>query len=275
MTITIHPFYERSSGSYSYIVANPESRCCAVVDAALGVSQSSDTEPELNTVIADLMLDWISAHQFSLRYILETHVHADRPSAAGYLKSHALCAQTVIGADTPDICGPDQPGGYDRLVHDGEKLCLDHACARVIATPGHTPGCVSYQFDNFIFVGDTLFMPDSGTARCDFPGGNARRLYTSIQKLLEFPAETRLLVCHDYEPDGRRPRFVTTVSEERERNIHVGTHACMDSFVAMRSERDAGLSAPRWAGFSIPANLRCLDLDGTVEFVRHAQSASH
>lgn len=274
MSLLVHPFYEASSGSYSYLVVNPESGCCAVIDAALGVDIPEDGVPSLNTVTADLMLDWIGAHRFSLRYIMETHVHADRPSAAGYLKSHAVCAQTVIGAGTPDLTvGGDD--GYDRLVRHDDKLCLDHACARVIATPGHTPGCVSYQFDQFVFVGDTLFMPDTGTARCDFPGGDAERLYQSIQTLLKLPAETRLFVCHDYQAGGRRPRFVTTVAEERERNIHVGCANSKDGFVRMRTDRDATLDAPRWAAFSIPANLKCLDLDRSQAMVRQAGEASH
>ena len=252
MSMTVHPFFEPSSGSYSFIVANPESAICAVVDAPLGL----DEDGALNTDTADLMLDWIDAQRYTVRWILETHVHADRPSASGYLKQHLLCAQTVIGAATPDV------SGYDRLVDDGDKLCLGHGCARVLATPGHTPGCVSYQFDDFVFVGDTLFMPDTGTARCDFPGGCPVRLYRSIQKLLALPDETRLYVCHDYGGDGRRHRFVTTVAEEKAQNVHVGHATAMEDFVAMRTSRDATLSAPRWSALAIPANLQCMNLQG-------------
>ncbi len=264
MTITVHPFYESSTGSYSYVVANAGSGCCAIIDAALGVSECDGGAARFDTHTADLMWDWIHAHGFTLRYLLETHVHADRPTASGYLKSRAMCAQTVIGAGTPRLmsggartaCAP----GYDRLVNDGDKLCLDRACLRVISTPGHTPGCVSYQCDNFVFVGDTLFMPDAGTARCDFPGGCATTLYGSIQKLLALPDETRLFMCHDYQPDGRRPRFVTTVAEQRAGNVHVGEQVSGKQFVAKRTARDATLAEPRWQTLSIPANLACADL---------------
>ncbi len=253
MALTIHPFFESTSGSYSFVVANPESGTCAVIDAALGINEG---EQGLNTDLAELIVDWVKAHGFVVRWILETHVHADRPSAAGYLKSRFLCAQTAIGANTPDV------SGYDVLLSEGDKICLDHACGRVMETPGHTPGCVSYQFDDAVFIGDTLFMPDSGTARCDFPGGNPQVLYASIQRLLSLPGETRLYVCHDYGKGlggkHRRNRFVTTVAEERSQNIHVGKRACMEEFVRLRTARDATLSAPRWSAVSIPANLACM-----------------
>ena len=262
MNITVHPFFEPTSGSYSFIVANSESSSCAIIDAALGVNTQGDI---VNTDTADLMLDWVHANEFVVRWILETHVHADRPSAAGYLKSHLLCAQTAIGADTPDV------SGYDRLLHEGDKICLGHACGLVLSTPGHTPGCVSYQFDKAVFIGDTLFMPDTGTARCDFPGGCATRLYKSIQRLLGLPKDTHLYVCHDYggagDSEGRRHRFVTTVEEEAAQNVHVGAQACMESFVNLRTSRDKTLDAPRWQDIAIPANLGCMDLESVQSLV--------
>ena len=145
-------------------------------------------------------------------------------------------------------------------------LCLGHACGRVIATPGHTPGCVSYLFDNYVFVGDTLFMPDIGTARCDFPGGNADVLYESITKILALPDETRIFMCHDY-PEGRRSRFVTSVAEEKAENIHVGQGMTQAQFVRVRRARDATLHAPKWADFSIPANLECMDVQSTEAMI--------
>ncbi len=266
MSLTVHPFFEASSGSYSFIVANPESKCCAVIDAALGVDETGQA---VNTDSADLMLDWIHAHGFVVRWILETHVHADRPSAAGYLKSHLLCAKTAIGAGTPDVCG------YDQLLSDGDKICLGHACGRVLATPGHTPGCVSYQFDNAVFVGDTLFMPDSGTARCDFPGGCPRRLYRSIEKLLGLPGDTRLYVCHDYGANGRRHRFVTTVAEEKAQNIHLRATGCVEAFTALRTARDQSLELPRWQDIAIPANLRCMNLGGIQSLLTQTADGTH
>ncbi len=249
MSLCVHPFFEASSGSYGFVVANPESQTAAIIDAPLGVS---DLE-EINTHCADQMIDWIESHELTVRFLLDTHVHADRPSATAYLKTKFLCAQTAIGAGTPDV------GGYDRLLDDDEKLCLGHACGRVLATPGHTPGCVSYLFDSYLFVGDTMFMPDIGTARCDFPGGDAETLYASISKILSLSGTTKIFMCHDY-PDGRRSRFVTTVAEEKGKNIHVGNHATCEQFVSMRTARDATLRSPKWADFSIPANLGCMNV---------------
>lgn len=266
MSLTVHPFFEASSGSYGFIVANPESGCCAVIDPALGVS---DDGARLNTDCADLMVDWVDAHRYVVCWILETHIHADRPSAAGYLKARFLCAQTAISAATRDIAG------YDRLLQEDDKICLGHACGRVIATPGHTPGCVSYQFDDFVFVGDTLFMPDTGTARCDFPGGCAKRLYRSIQRLLRLDDETRLFVCHDYGGDGRRNRFVTTVAEEKAQNVHVTAAACIDEFVALRVSRDETLGAPKWQDISIPANQQCMNLGGIQSLLSQTAHGSH
>lgn len=249
MSICIHPFSEPSSGSYGFIVVNPESSTAAIIDAPLGVNE----QWEVNTDCADQMIDWIESHHVTVRFLLDTHVHADRPSATAYLKSHFLCATSGIGRGIPDLVG------YDRLFNDGDKICLGHACGRVIATPGHTPGCVSYLFDQYVFVGDTLFMPDVGTARCDFPGGNADVLYESIGKILALPDETRIFMCHDY-PQGRRSRFVTTVAEEKAENIHVGDAAVQADFVRLRNARDATLRAPKWAEFSIPANLGCMNV---------------
>ncbi|NOX52086.1 MAG: MBL fold metallo-hydrolase [Gammaproteobacteria bacterium] len=263
MSLTIHPFFEPSTGSYSFIVANPESKCCAIIDAALSVSEKSVREGvnQPNTDSADLMLDWVEAHGFVVRWLLDTHIHADRPSATGYLKSKLLCAQSAIGALMPNV------SGYDVLLSDGDKICLDHMCGRVIETPGHTPGCVSYQFDDCVFVGDTLFMPDTGTARCDFPGSCPYMLYESIQKILSLPDDTRLYICHDYGGDGRRNRFVTTVAEQREKNIHVGQQASIEKFVDLRTKRDKTLSTPRWADIAIPANLKCMGLSGITSLL--------
>ena len=266
MSIVIHPFLEPGSGSYSFVVANPESHTCAIIDAALGICPTGNA---INTDSADSMLDWIKAHKFVVRWILETHVHADRPSAASYLKSHLLCAQTAIGALTPNI------SGYDILLREGDKICLDHECGLVLETPGHTPGCVSFQFGDFLFVGDTLFMPDIGTARCDFPGGSAEQLYGSIQRLLALPEETRLFVCHDYGADGksdngrsgRRCRFVTTVAEEKAYNVHVGGAAKIEKFVQMRTQRDDTLAAPKWQEVAIPANLNCLPVSAVEKLI--------
>ena len=270
MSLTVHPFFEVSSGSFSFVVANAEAKICAVIDPALGVNADGVS---LNTDTADQIVDWIDAHNYVARWILETHVHADRPSAAGYLNTRLMCAQTAIGADNPDVCG------YDTLLNEGDKICLAHSCGIVLATPGHTPGCVSYQFDNAIFVGDTLFMPDTGTARCDFPGGCASTLFRSIERILSLPGDTRIYVCHDYgetaQGEPRRSRFVTTVDEQRELNVHVGNPAAMENFVDIRNRRDATLDAPRWSAFSIPANLACMNINRIDSLIREQELAHH
>ena len=288
MNLTIHPFFEPSSGSYSYVVADPVSRTCAIIDPALGINEApgdlQNTNPSalanyINTDSADLILDWITAQGFTPRWILETHVHADRPSAGSYLKSKLVCAQTAIGSLTPDV------SGFDVLLGEGDKICLGHSCGRVLHTPGHTPGCVAYQFENAVFVGDTLFMPDAGTARCDFPGGSAQTLFSSIRRLLSLPGDTHLYVCHDYgkdkEGNPRRNRFVTTVQEEREENVHFASVAkvstlhngivfderCEAAFVKMRTRRDGSLATPRWADIAIPANLACMPVAQMDELI--------
>lgn len=267
MSLTVHPFFEATSGSYGFIVANVDARCCAIIDAALAVQGSSTP---LNTDTADLMLDWVDAHGCEVLWILDTHIHADRPSATGYLKAKLPGACTAIGANTPGV------SGYDRLLREGDRIEIGDLCGRVMATPGHTPGCVSYQFETFVFVGDTLFMPDTGTARCDFPGGCAEVLYHSIQRLLALPGDTRLYVCHDYGGDGRRNRFVTTVAEELAQNVHVGcaggSASDLDRFVALRQGRDQTLSPPRWVDVAVPANLQCMalrDIQFLVNQTRH------
>ena len=183
------------------------------------------------------------------------------------MKQHFVCAQTAIGAQVVAVQAhfskvfnvPCEADGrqFDRLLQDNERISFGHACARVMHTPGHTPACVTYVFENCAFVGDTLFMPDYGTARCDFPGGNARMLYQSIQKILSLPDETRLFMCHDYAPNGRGYRFLTTVAEEKRANIHVGVAAnCEESFANLRAERDATLAAPRLMVPSVQTNIR-------------------
>ena len=195
MSVIVHPFYEPSRGSYSYIVANPESGCCAIIDPLLGIDESSGTT---NTHAADLLLDWVRAHDFVVRWVLETQ--ADEASACAYLKSHLLCAQSAVGAGSPAA------GARDKALHDGDKLCLDHACGHVMALP---TGAVGYQFCNAVFTGDALL----GSDRC-----------TALARLLELPEETLLYVRRGIAP-GPNPqsdsgvgcchKFVTTVAQQR------------------------------------------------------------
>ena len=185
----------------------------------------------------------------------------DHLSAARYLKSRFVCAQMGIGAGIRqvqaliDASVRDPETTFDRLFEDSDRICLGHATGRVIATPGHTPGCVSYRFEELVFVGDTLFMPDYGTARCDFPGGDARTLYRSVQRLLSLPDHTKLFMCHDYGPGGRAPAYLTTVAEQRSRNVHLGGGITEDAFVAMRTRRDGELDVPALMDPAVGFNL--------------------
>jgi glyoxylase-like metal-dependent hydrolase (beta-lactamase superfamily II) len=202
-----------------------------------------------------------------VEWILETHVHADHLTSAHYLKSQ-LGGKTGIGREVPKVqrifkeifnLGPEfMPDGrhFDHLLGDDETFEIGKLSAKAISTPGHTPADLSYQFGDVIFVGDTLFMPDLGTARADFPGGDARQLFRSIRKLLEQPAETRLFMCHDYPPPTRQARWETTVAEQRTRNIHVCDGVSEDSFVAMREARDATLDMPTLLLPSVQVNVR-------------------
>jgi glyoxylase-like metal-dependent hydrolase (beta-lactamase superfamily II) len=205
--------------------------------------------------------------RLTAEWILETHAHADHLSAAHYLKGK-LGAKTAIGKEIPTVqktfkkifnLGPEfVPDGkhFDHLFADGEVLTIGKLTAKVIFTPGHTPADLSYQCEDAIFVGDTLFMPDVGTARADFPGGDARQLFRSIQKVLEFPPATRLFMCHDYPPPDREPRWETTVAEQRASNIHVHDGVSEDEFVSMRTARDRMLAMPTLLLPSVQVNVR-------------------
>jgi len=207
----------------------------------------------------------VQANGYTGEWILETHVHADHLSAAAYLKERFVCAQTAIGEDVRSVQAHFADAWelelaadgrqFDRLLGDGERICLGHTCGRVLHTPGHTPACVTYVFDRFAFIGDTLFMPDYGTARCDFPGGDARTLYGSVQRLYELPAETRVLLCHDYPPAGRTHRFCSTVAEQRRSNRMLSADTAEASFVTARTARDRDLEAPRLLEPALRANL--------------------
>ncbi|MFU8815259.1 MAG: MBL fold metallo-hydrolase [Pseudomonadales bacterium] len=262
MNLVVHPFLDRETFSYSYVLANPNTGSCAIVDPVLDYDLAAG---EVSTRSAERLVEFITANDYSPEWILETHVHADHLSAARYLKQRFVCAQLAIGEHVHQVQAHfarefgvdiDTDGRqFDRLLGDGERLCLGHACGRVLHSPGHTPACVSYVFDRFAFVGDTLFMPDYGTARCDFPGGDARALYRTVQKLYQLPAQTRLLMCHDYAPGGRDYRFCSTVAEQREHNRMLRADTPEAEFTAARSARDQTLAAPRLLIPAVRANV--------------------
>ncbi len=262
MNLVVHPFFDAGTFSWSYVLANPGTGCCAVIDPVLGYDAATG---RMDTVGADAILELISANGYGVEWILETHVHADHLSAGRYIKERLVCAQLAIGAGVREVQArlapehglsiPTDGRQFDRLLEDGERICVGHACGRVMYTPGHTAACVSYVFDRFVFVGDTVFMPDYGTARCDFPGGNAVDLYRSVQKLYALPGATRMLVCHDYAPGGRGYRFAVTVDEARRSNVMLRPDTPIDDFVAARNQRDQGLAPPKLLEPALRANL--------------------
>ena len=220
-----------------------------------------------STIAADKVIAFVKAHQLTTQWILETHAHADHLSAAPYLKKH-LGGQIAIGDQITRVqkvfkgifnLEPEfkQDGSqFDVLLKDDEAFQIGELSAKVLAVPGHTPACVAYQVGDAVFVGDTLFMPDVGTARCDFPGGDAKTLYASTRKILALPPQTRLFMCHDYPPTDRPIAFETTVAEQRAKNIHVHDGVSEAEFVEMRSKRDATLEMPVLILPAVQINIR-------------------
>jgi glyoxylase-like metal-dependent hydrolase (beta-lactamase superfamily II) len=260
----IHAFFDEATNSISYLIADPSSGAAAVIDPVLGFDPVTGV---LDTAAADRILSAARQARLSIIWILETHAHADHLSAAQHIKSSAG-ASYAIGrgiTEVQKVFGPKltasdvkaDAGDFDRLLDDGDLLAVGELQIQVIATPGHTPACVSYRVGDAVFVGDTMFMPDYGTARCDFPGGDARQLYRSIHRILALPRETRLFMCHDYKAPGRDVfAWETTVGEELDRNIHIGGGVAEDDYVAMRQARDATLKPPKLLYPAIQVNIR-------------------
>ena len=260
----IQAFFDELTGTVTYLVFDPVTRVAAVIDPVLDYNHRSG---KVATASAQRVLDAAHGLGLTIAWILETHAHADHLSAAPFMKqktqvpvaigAHITAVQdifrSVFNLDDVSTDGRE----FDRLLQEGDTLPLGELVIDVLHTPGHTPACVSYRIGDAVFVGDTLFMPDYGTARADFPGGDARTLYRSIRKLLSLPAQTRLFMCHDYKAPGRDTyAWETTVAEERERNIHVHDGIGEDEFVAMREKRDATLAAPVLLLPSVQVNIR-------------------
>ena len=270
---SIQHFYDEPTGTLSYVVSDPHSGCAAVIDPVLGysmVSGRTDTSP------CDVVVDFIERNNLSLLWILETHAHADHLSGAQYLKSR-LGGEVAIGEGIQKVqahFGPVFNLGatfaadghqFDHLFTDGEEFKIGALSCEVLSTPGHTSDSVSYKIGSAVFVGDSMFMPDFGSARCDFPGGDASLLHDSISKLLSLPEDTRLFMCHDYMPGGRELRWQCTVSEQRADNIHVSDAVSKDQFVAMRRERDGTLNLPALIVPAIQVNIRAGHLPATED----------
>jgi glyoxylase-like metal-dependent hydrolase (beta-lactamase superfamily II) len=260
----VEGFFDKATWTVTYVVHNGPGSDCAIIDSVLDYDPKSG---RTRTIAADKVIAFVKAHQLTTQWILETHAHADHLSAAPYLKKH-LGGQIAIGDQITRVqkvfkgifnLEPEfkQDGSqFDVLLKDDEAFQIGELTAKVLAVPGHTPACVAYQVGDAVFVGDTLFMPDVGTARCDFPGGDAKTLYASTRKLLALPAQTRLFMCHDYPPTDRPIAFETTVAEQRAKNIHVHDGVSEAQFVAMRTKRDATLEMPVLILPAVQINIR-------------------
>jgi len=274
----VKSFFDPDTNTITHVVHEKVSREAMIFDPVLDYCAASG---RTNTKSADVLIEYIKSTGLTTKYIIETHAHADHLSSAPYLKEK-LGGQTMIGADidaVQKVFGKVFNAGkafatdgsqFDTLPKDGDTFMLGDLNVTAIHTPGHTPACMSYHIGDAVFVGDTLFMPDFGTARCDFPGGSAKTLYTSIQKLFALPDETRVFLCHDYKAPGRdKFAWETTIGEEKRCNKHVGGDADMASFVKMRTERDAELGMPKLILPSVQVNMRAgefpaADDNGTV-----------
>jgi len=252
-------FYDPDTNSLTYLVS--DGARAAIIDPVLDYDWKAGRTATRN---ADKVAAAVRERGLAVDWLLETHVHADHLSAAPYLKAK-LGGRTGIGQGVRDVqrtwsaiynLGTVEADCFDRLLADGETLQVGQLTVQVLATPGHTPACVSYRVGDALFVGDTLFMPDYGTARCDFPGGDAATLYRSIQKQFALPPETRVFVCHDYQPGGRALAFETTVAEQRASNKHVRDGISESDFITMRTERDKTLSVPALLLPAIQVNIR-------------------
>ncbi|CAN1545422.1 GloB Zn-dependent hydrolases, including glyoxylases [Burkholderiaceae bacterium] len=264
MKAQIKSFFDKATWTFTYVVSDPEARVCIVIDPVLNYDPKSG---RTLTQSADQVLGYITSNQLQLEWILETHAHADHLTAAKYLQN-ALGGKIAIGEKVQKIQGvfkgifnlgdefKTDGSQFDHLLKDGESIAFGNLKIESIPVPGHTPACLAYKVDDAIFVGDTLFPTDVGTARCDFPGGDANTLYKSIKKILSYPESTNLYMCHDYPPTDRQVIGRTTVGEQRGNNIHIRDGVTEDAFVQMRKARDATLEVPVLLLPSIQVNIR-------------------
>jgi glyoxylase-like metal-dependent hydrolase (beta-lactamase superfamily II) len=277
---TIEPFFDPATGTVSYVVADNATRAAAVIDPVLDFDFRSG---RTQTLSADRIIQHVRDAGLSVQWILETHAHADHLSSARHIQDK-LGGRIAIGENIRQVQAVFKklynlertflPDGsqFDHLFKDGEMFSLGAVAVTALLVPGHTPADMAYVLDGAVFVGDTLFMPDVGSARADFPGGDATTLYRSMRRILELPPETRLFVCHDYPPPEREPQWETTVAEQRARNVHVHDGISEAQFVAMRTARDAALEMPTLILPSIQVNVRAGQLpppdDNGVSYLR-------
>ena len=259
------PFFDEDTNTITYVVRDPNSRQCAIIDSVLDFDYASG---RTDTRSADAVIDWVKAEKLEVAWILETHVHADHLSAAPYIQERLggkigigdriTVVQETFGKIFNEGTRFQRDGSqFDKLFVEGDTFAIGELQGRALHTPGHTPACMTYVIGNAAFVGDTLFMPDYGTARCDFPGGSADTMFDSVQKILALPDDTRIFVGHDYKAPGRDDyAWESTVGEQKAMNIHVGAGKSREDFVSMREARDATLAMPRLIIPSLQVNMR-------------------
>ena len=264
MHADIQHFFDENTNTFSYVVSDPATRQCAIIDSVLDYDPASATT---STIHADEIIAYINKNELTVEWILETHVHADHLTASQYLKSQlggkiamshkiSIVQETFSAIYNLDIKYFNSHQSFDYLFDDHETFTIGELQAYNIPTPGHTPACLSYVIGDAVFVGDTLFMPDYGTARCDFPKGSAGQLYDSVQLLYELPEETRVFLCHDYLPESReRYEHETLLKTQKEQNIHIHTGVSKAEFIEMRTQRDATLTMPKLILPSIQINM--------------------
>ncbi len=264
MTINIKTFFDPDTATFTHIVSDPSTQKCAIIDSVLDYDQYSG---RTKTKSADQVMNHINEEKLSVEWILDTHIHADHITASHYLKEK-LGGKIGISAKIKDVLALWVPifntnkdtnldaSQFDHLFEDAEVFKLGNVDVKVFHTPGHTPACSSYLIEDAIFVGDTIFMPDIGTARTDFPGGSAGALYDSVKKILSLPDETRIFMCHDYPPQGRDVAWLATVKEQKGKNVLLHDGISKEEYVAARNKRDEGKSVPKLLLPSIQANLR-------------------
>jgi glyoxylase-like metal-dependent hydrolase (beta-lactamase superfamily II) len=260
----VEPFFDPVTATVTYVVHMGRGSACAIIDPVLDYDAKSG---RTSTESADRVIAFVRDYGLAVQWLLETHAHADHLSAAPYLKSQ-VGGRIAIGEQIRSVQGvfgkvfnlgtavPPDGSEFDHLFEDGETFQIGTLTACAIHVPGHTPADLAYLIGDAVFVGDTMFMPDVGSARCDFPGGDAHTLYRSVRRLLDLPGETRLFMCHDYPPASREPRFETTVAAQRRDNIHLHDGVSEAAFVAMRTARDSTLSMPNLILPSIQVNIR-------------------
>lgn len=264
MSFTIKSFFDHATWTFTYVVYEKDQSPCVIIDSVLDYDPKSG---RTSTHSAEMVIDFIRTHQLKTEWILETHAHADHLSAAQYLKeklggrvaigNHIKTVQQVFKGvfnleESFNVDGKQ----FDYLLEEDEIVQFGNLEIQCLFVPGHTPACMAYKIGDAIFVGDTMFMPDVGSARCDFPGGDAKALYESVQKLLSYPPETRLFMCHDYPPNERVIKFETSVAEQKKSNIHLKDGISEADFIAMRSKRDATLEMPVLILPAVQINIR-------------------